>query len=1167
MKNHKLVKYILLSLTAVVGNGCSDNIQYSDSNVSRLPITLSAAYPSVTRASDAGFEDGDKLGLYVLDYLEGSLQNINDADLHASNVRFDFHAADNSWAGVTDVYWKNGSTPADIIGYYPYVSGIVDPKEMSFSVSNHQDAIATDLSLGGYESSDLLWGAAIKQMPSAGKVQLTLNHILAGVRISLQEGSGFSSGEWSELEKNVVIPSTILGGSVNLRDGSVKIGSSSPKSIVPMQYNGDYRAIVFPQEISEGTSLVAVSVGGVGYNLVRQEPVSFISGKMHSFTITVDKKSNGNYEFSLSDEAIIQWTDDVEFRDGVIRSYTTVDVPQRGTLKDKVLKNGLNYKEISNLKLTGEINENDFFFMRDEMISLKSINLRDVSVYDGERIDVIPPRAMYKKSTLQRIVFPQKLRIIGSDAFHNTGLKGDLIIPEGVEKIGESFSETGTFNVGDHSNGDTGAFSYCQNLLGNLELPSTLKQIEHGAFNFDEFEGSLILPQNLEFIGAYAFNRNNYTGELRIPESVRYIGAGAFSRTKFSGSLEIPAGIKTIYQNSFQGASFSGSLILPDGVLEIQSYAFEGCAFKGELLLPSSVRTLGNYAFCNTKINNVVFPDMLTSIGSGCFMNCFYLSEKLIIPQNVTRINDHTFAGNSLLSEVEIHERVTYVGGAAFANDYNLIEITIHNPEPPLTGVVIENEDGYNFWGDPSNPIEKNPLYGIPLENVVLKVPESSLDAYSRAEVWKNIGRHATANGFSCRPQKICALNSPLEATVIVDCNVDWEISHIPSWCNVSAKSGKGKSQISVNISELPHENGNREDFIEFKMNGTEFTIHCDISQMDYRYKEDECITLQKSSKGSGIDVLFVGDGFDAASIANNEYFELVNEQMEAFFGIEPYSSFRDYFNVYACVSLSQDIGVSTTNTRKNTRFSTRFDNGTGCSNKTLACDNPDNVFEYAVAHSPLTHEKMPHSLIIMTLNSDQYGSVTTLTDKGSSIAMVGRSSNPYPMDTRGMLQHEACGHGFGKLAEERIVENRYVRDNEKELIDKMFSNGWYQNISLTGKLNEVNWADLIFDPRYSNKVDVFEGGYGVTRGVYRAEINSCMNYGIPYFSAPARLDIMRRILEYSGEGFTMEKFYETDSDKWGSTGTTRSAMPDASNAYVNSGMHHPVRIVKSKKY
>ncbi|MDE5996930.1 MAG: fimbrillin family protein, partial [Muribaculaceae bacterium] len=150
MKCHNLDKYILLSLAAIVGSGCSDNIQYSDKYDTLSPITLSAAYPSATRASDAGFEDGDKMGLYVLDYLEGSPQDFNDPDVNASNVRFDFHASDNSWTGVTDVYWKNGSTPADIIGYYPYVSGVDDPEEMSFSVSNHQDAVATDSSMGGY---------------------------------------------------------------------------------------------------------------------------------------------------------------------------------------------------------------------------------------------------------------------------------------------------------------------------------------------------------------------------------------------------------------------------------------------------------------------------------------------------------------------------------------------------------------------------------------------------------------------------------------------------------------------------------------------------------------------------------------------------------------------------------------------------------------------------------------------------------------------------------------------------------------------------------------------------------------------------------------------------------------------------------------------------------
>ena len=76
----------------------------------------------------------------------------------------------------------------------------------------------------------------------------------------------------------------------------------------------------------------------------------------------------------------------------------------------------------------------------------------------------------------------------------------------------------------------------------------------------------------------------------------------------------------------------------------------------------------------------------------------------------------------------------------------------------------------------------------------------------------------------------------------------------------------------------------------------------------------------------------------------------------------------------------------------------------------------------------------------------------------------------------------------------------------------------------------------MIFDPRFSNYVDVFEGGYGYTRGVWRSEANSCMNYAIPYYNAISRLDITRRVFSLAGEPFDMERdFYSVDTDQWGS--------------------------------
>jgi hypothetical protein len=102
--------------------------------------------------------------------------------------------------------------------------------------------------------------------------------------------------------------------------------------------------------------------------------------------------------------------------------------------------------------------------------------------------------------------------------------------------------------------------------------------------------------------------------------------------------------------------------------------------------------------------------------------------------------------------------------------------------------------------------------------------------------------------------------------------------------------------------------------------------------------------------------------------------------------------------------------------------------------------------------------------------------------------------------------------------------------------------------------MSDVPWAHFIFDPEYSDYVDMFEGAMGFTRGVWRSEQNSCMNYGIPYYNAISRQEIMRRILDYSGEGFTMEKFYATDSKKWGVNSAQTKAMPD--QAYVQNAWH-----------
>ncbi|TFU92111.1 hypothetical protein E4T81_13445 [Barnesiella sp. WM24] len=1155
------IKHIITySLPLMLASCAEDAIDMPGSVNENMPIRLGAAYPTASRASDAGFEDGDNMGVYVMDYQNDTPQEITGDDIHADNVKFKFNGSDNSWSGATEIYWTSNTTPVDIIGYYPFMSTIDDETSIPFSIARRQDLSGNENEPGGYEASDFLWAKALKVMPTSSRVNLTFCHLMAGVRITLAEGDGFAAGEWATLEKNVLVSNIIPSATINLAEGTVTGVEGSPISVTPYKHNEDWRAIVIPQKVSAG-EIIAISVDGISYKLVREEGITYQGGKLHSFTITVNKlSSTGDYEFNLSDEAISAWIDDVEFRDGIVRNYLTVNVERRGDLKNIIASMGLSPATISSLKLTGEINEEDFRFMREECTALKSLNLSEVKSWDGEREDVIPANAMNKKSTLSHIVFPNSLKIIGSGAFYRCGLMGTLIIPEGVIKIGELALIPAGYATSD------GVFNNCSNLVGELILPSTLELIEDNAFANTKFTGELHLPESLKTIGKSAFHDSKFSGQLEIPENLENLGSYAFYNTNFTGDLVIPDKITDIENYTFANCAFSGNLTLHEGLKSIGEEAFAQCGFRGELTFPSTLQIISIRAFAGNNISGIVFPKSLTYIGGGAFMECKYLSGNIEIPEKIERISPFLFAGCKQITGLTLPKHTISVGGAAVYGCTSLNTIISNSIEPPLVINQSEQEYYWMYINEAKITLPIGPFDGISKNNFTLEVPEESVDLYRRAEGWKEFSRISVSTDFVCRPSTACALNTRHSESIVLDSDGEWEITAKPEWCEVNKSEGSGKEQIVLTITEMPKGSGNRNDYVEFTQKATGYTTRCEVSQYDYQYGEDECVTLQKASKGNGIDILFLGDGWDAASIADGSYLSLVNEQMEDFFGVEPYLTYRDRFNVYACISLSQETGVNTRANWRNTRFSTFY--GYDCDGVgSLQPDNVDDIFDYAVSHTPMTAEKMPRSLVILTLNSDEYGSATTLTENGSAVAICSPSVGTYPMDTRGIIQHEAGGHAFGKLAEERVTKNRYISDNEKTIIMSYQRKRWFQNISLSGKMTDVAWNHFILDPRYSNSVDIFEGAYGKARGAYRCEINSCMNYGIPYFNAISRQDIVRRILEYSGEGFTMEKFYANDSDKWGTTSTSRAAMVDDTESYVASGSHHPVRIVKSNKY
>lgn len=1137
MKSLSYLSATFLLAGSALLTGCSDEIQGPAAPGTEAGlITLSASIDQqqVSRVNDEGFVNGDRMGVYVVDYEGERPGSLLDNGNRADNVAHTFDEEAYRWNSAFDIYWKDNHTRIDVYGYYPF--GSPDKvNDYSFTVKTDQSLTYDDGTMGDYEASDFLWGKVEGVEPTANLIRLPLAHRMACARVTLIEGEGFADGEWADLSRQVVVSNTIHSAKIDLSTGSLTPdGQVSSTSIIPARSGDDWRAIVVPQTVAGGTTLFNLSIGGMPYRFARNEDFTYVGGKMNNFGIRIDKKTpSGTYQLTLISESVTPWENDPVSHDATAREYVVINSTPGG-LQQAIADAGKDAAELKNLKVTGEINATDFFFMRDSMTKLQAVNLKEVKIratshgYESYGDDEIPNSAFSGKTSLIYFTFPDKLKRIGNNSFDGcAGLTGSLTIPEGVVEVGEA------------------AFYGCQSLKGTLSLPSTLIKICGQAFGRCGFISELIIPDKCEYIGNYAFSSsNNFYGSLRLPESLKYLGNNAFfSCSNLTGTLEIPQGVSKIEIATFCGCGFDGNLILHDGITEIAEQAFQRTHFRGVLVLPKNLTTIGNEAFeGNSFSGELKFHESLVNIGDGAFARCYNITGTLEFGPEVRSVGASAFSNCNSIEKIVLPDGLDAIGNRTFSNCFGVGSIVCKDPNPPYLG--------------------SGAFDGVAKDNFVLEVPETAVIQYQTTPGWNEFKRIAAHHELVCRPAVACALSTAHTDELLIDAEGDWVVESMPEWVSLSQTSGSKKTTVRLTIQACAKGAETREGDIVFRLKDKDYTHACHVSQYGYEYGEDEYITLQRATRGNrgGINIVILGDGYNAKNIADGTYLKDMKEQVERFFAIEPYTTYRDYFNVYTAIPLSTESGVGTVNTLRNNRFSTTYTGGAG-----LKCDN-DEVFSYVMNAPTVTSGNLNQTLIIMVPNSKEYGGVTQLWDSGAAIAFCPMSDYDYPLDARGVIQHEAGGHGFGKLADEYIYHNAFIDAcncvccGHVGSLQAMKNKGWADNLELTGKMNQVGWSKLILDPRYSDIVDIYEGGYFHSRGVFRSEQNSCMNNNIPYFSTISRMSIVRRIKQYAGETFDYEDFVANDkrtsglSRAYESQRTVSSPDPGRSFAPV---IHH----------
>jgi len=140
------------------------------------------------------------------------------------------------------------------------------------------------------------------------------------------------------------------------------------------------------------------------------------------------------------------------------------------------------------------------------------------------------------------------------------GVSGDVIIPDGVTKIGYK------------------AFS--GRALKSIVMPASVTEIGDSAFENCRGLSSVVLPEGMASIGLGAFHGCDGLTAVTMPSSVTNIEDGAFVNCGGLRSVTIPCGVQRVGVWAFMDCSNLTSVTIPNSLTSVSADAFRGCPIE-----------------------------------------------------------------------------------------------------------------------------------------------------------------------------------------------------------------------------------------------------------------------------------------------------------------------------------------------------------------------------------------------------------------------------------------------------------------------------------------------------------------------------------------------------------------------------------------------------------
>ncbi|MDE5882696.1 MAG: leucine-rich repeat domain-containing protein [Muribaculaceae bacterium] len=238
----------------------------------------------------------------------------------------------------------------------------------------------------------------------------------------------------------------------------------------------------------------------------------------------------------------------------------------------------------------------------------------------------------FTKSTLTEITVPETVKKIGNYVFKGCTDLRKAVIEGGKDSLGmELFNECIALESAVIGEGHTVVpeytFAGCK-ALSDVELPSSLKEIKGsaelgGAFIFCSSLQTIDLPEGLTSIGIMGFHGSGLTS-IVLPESLTNIGESAFSGCYYLESAKLPSSLEVLPKSMFRHCRSLESITIPASVTVIEGGeynegCFDHCSSLKHVTLSKNLKEIKGYAFNACSIDSIVIPETVTEIGYKAF--------------------------------------------------------------------------------------------------------------------------------------------------------------------------------------------------------------------------------------------------------------------------------------------------------------------------------------------------------------------------------------------------------------------------------------------------------------------------------------------------------------------------------------------------------------------